>query len=404
ACWPARLIEAGTLVAGLSVLVLVGWLRRRSERRGGEELKMRRLGCGILLALALAGLVGLGTAPGRQILANARIRIEHRATALYHQLWVTAAWPAENAFLLFSHQGSLIRLPVSARTRVAAPAGEAAGAGLIGWSAWQRSGVETRWRQFQAHTAEATRVRQLVTFEFWLVPLLVLAILAKPLWTLTARLGRLRPGSGHGTARLATARELRALKPRRHTAGLRLGQVGRQPVALPEAEVYEHVLVCGPPGSGKSSGLILPNILAERGARSLVIVDPKSDLLALSRDAVSRHSEVWVVNFLDPDHSHGYNPLALVSDYLSAEAFADCWITNTGRSAKEPFWDNAAKQLIVAAVLHLRAEKRGSPPTLSDLAEFFTRHDDQTITAILGASRSEHARNCAVSFLASMSK
>ncbi|HXT34028.1 MAG TPA: type IV secretory system conjugative DNA transfer family protein, partial [Chloroflexota bacterium] len=162
--------------------------------------------------------------------------------------------------------------------------------------------------------------------------------------------------------------------------------------------------VCGPPGSGKSSGLILPNILAERGTRSLVIVDPKSDLLALSRDAVGRHSEVWVVNFLDPEHSHGYNPLDLVSDYLSAEAFADCWITNTGRSAKEPFWDNAAKQLIVAAVLHLRAEKRGSPPTLSDLAEFFTRHDDQTITAILGASRSEYARNCTGSFLASMSK
>ena len=180
--------------------------------------------------------------------------------------------------------------------------------------------------------------------------------------------------------------------------------MGARAVALPEKEVYEHVLVVGPPGSGKSSGLILPNILAERGARSLVVVDPKSELLALSRGAVSRHSEVWVVNFLDPDGSHGYNPLALVHDYLSAEAFAECWITNTGRSSREPFWDNAAKQLIVAAVLHLRAERTGAPPTLADLAAFFTRQDAETITAVLGASGSDPARECATSFLASMQK
>jgi type IV secretion system protein VirD4 len=168
--------------------------------------------------------------------------------------------------------------------------------------------------------------------------------------------------------------------------------------------VYEHVLVVGPPGSGKSSGLILPNILAERGTRSLVIVDPKSELLGITRGAVSRHSEIWVVNFLDPAGSHGYNPLAMVSDYLSAEAFAECWITNTGRSSKEPFWDNAAKQLIVAAVLHLRAEHTGAPPTLADLAAFFTRQDAETITAVLGASKSEPARDCATSFLSSVTK
>ena len=156
-------------------------------------------------------------------------------------------------------------------------------------------------------------------------------------------------------------RDLRSLRSGHAEAGLRLGRVGRQSVALPEREVYEHTLVCGPPGSGKSSGLFIPNILSERGTRSLVIVDPKSELLSLTVDAVSRHSEIWVVNFLDPSMSHGYNPLALVNSYLSAEAFAECWVSNTGRSAHEPFWDNATKLLIVAAVLHLRAEHRGLP-------------------------------------------
>ena len=226
-----------------------------------------------------------------------------------------------------------------------------------------------------------------------------------PLLALTSDLGRLRPGTGHGSARLANSRERRALRPCRGAPGLALGRAGHQTVALPEREVYEHVLVVGPPGSGKSSGLILPNILAERGTRSLVIVDPKSELLGITRGALSRHSEVWVVNFLDPAGSHGYNPLAMVSDYLSAEAFAECWITNTGRSAKEPFWDNAAKQLIVAAVLHLRAERQRPPPTLADLASFFTRQDAETITAVLGASaRASRRASAPPAFLASMAK
>ncbi len=366
---------------------------------------MRRLLIGSVLAALLAAALASATTQGRSTVQETIRRWQHRATLLYQAGWLAAAWPVENGLRLASHQGALLILPVRSSSGAGSrPARTPAGDSLIGWDAWLRPGIEARWRQLQAPTHHATQVRQLVTLELWLVPLLLLVVLAKPLWTLTARLGRLRPGTGHGTAQMAGTRELRQLRPRRRQAGLRLGQVGRQPIALPEPEVYEHVLVCGPPGSGKSSGLILPNILAERGTRSLVVVDPKSELLSITRGAVERHSEVWVVNFLDPEHSHGYNPLALVDSYLSAEAFAECWVTNTGRSSRDPFWDNAAKQLIVAAVLHLRAERTGPPPTLADLAAFFNRHDAETITAIFGASKSEHARDCAVSFLASMSK
>jgi type IV secretion system protein VirD4 len=358
-------------------------------------------------ALAVSTALGLttvlATATGRVHAGNMMQAVEDRSTTFYHEGWVAAAWPVENALRLLGHQSTLLQFDVPIQGHNA-PVASSPETGPIGWSDWLRPGVETRWRQLHAHTRQTAQVRQLVTLELWLTPLLILVLLAKPLLSLTAGLGRLRPGSGHGSARLATDRELRSLRARAGESGLRLGRVRHRAVALPEREVYEHVLVVGPPGSGKSSGLILPNILAERGTRSLVIVDPKSELLGLTRGAVAQHSEVWVVNFLDPVGSHGYNPLALVSDYLSAEAFAECWITNTGRSTREPFWDNASKQLIVAAVLHLRAERTGPPPTLTDLADFFTRQDAETITAVLGASQSEAARNCATSFLASMTK
>jgi type IV secretion system protein VirD4 len=364
---------------------------------------MRRLLlAGASIALLVAALMSVhGQSMARELTKGVQLRI----TTLYHEGWVIAAWPVENGLRLAAHQGPLLTVPIRSSAGVNRTSSKpSAGSGPIGWDAWLRPGVETRWRLLHASTRHAAQVRALVGVELWLVPILILVVLAKPLWTLTARLGRLRPGTGHGTARLASTRELRQLRPRRREAGLWLGRVGRRSVVLPEAEVYEHILVCGPPGSGKSSGLILPNLLTERGTRSLVIVDPKSELLEITRRAIERHSEVWVVNFLDPEHSHGYNPLALVDSYLAAEGFAECWITNTGRSSRDPFWDNAAKQLIVAAVLHLRAERSGPPPTLADLASFFTGHDAETVTAILGASNSPHARDCARSFLSSMSK
>jgi type IV secretion system protein VirD4 len=353
-----------------------------------------------MLVLLLAGLslflLGRGLVPW--LLGQG----EEQVTAVTRLIWVVAAWPVENALRLLAGRSTLFQLPQPVHTTPPRPQGSPGG--LIGWGDWLSPGVAVRWSQLQAATRHAAQVRQLVTVEIWLVPLIILGLLAKPVLVLTSGLGRLRPGSGHGSARLASAPEIRTLRPRRGAAGLALGRVGRQAVVLPEREVYEHLLVVGPPGSGKSSGLILPNILAERGTRSLVIVDPKSELLGRTRGAVARHSEVWVVNFLDPQCSQGYNPLALVHDYLAAEAFAECWITNTGRSGKEPFWDNAARQLIVAGILHLRAEHPQAPPTLAELAAFFTQQDPETITAVFAASASAAARQCAISFLGPMSK
>jgi type IV secretion system protein VirD4 len=43
-----------------------------------------------------------------------------------------------------------------------------------------------------------------------------------------------------------------------------------------------HVLIFGANGSGKGTRILLPNLLDMRGARSLVVVDPKGELAAVS--------------------------------------------------------------------------------------------------------------------------
>jgi len=182
----------------------------------------------------------------------------------------------------------------------------------------------------------------------------------------TAPISGGRPGTSHGSARWATAAEVRALRPRRAGGDLVVGEVGRwrpRPVAIPEGQLYEHTLLVAPNGTGKTAGLIVPNLLAEAGRRSLVIADAKGELAKLTgahlRDVLG-DDRVRVLDFLDPALSVGYNPLAYVTDAASAALFAEAWVANTGTS-KEAFWDNAARTLIGAAALHRagRPDPRG---------------------------------------------
>ncbi len=217
-----------------------------------------------------------------------------------------------------------------------------------------------------------------------------------------------RPGTSHGSARWATAAEVRALRPRRAGGDLVVGEVGRwrpRPVAIPEDQLYEHTLLVAPNGTGKTAGLIVPNLLAEAGRRSLVIADAKGELAKLTgahlRDVLGA-DQVHVLDFLDPALSVGYNPLAYVTDAASAALFAEAWVANTGTS-KEAFWDNAARTLIGAAALHLVGTAAGgAAPPLAALVDLLCGDPARAIRGRLAASPVPEVRRLARAFLANL--
>ncbi len=214
-----------------------------------------------------------------------------------------------------------------------------------------------------------------------------------------------RPGTSHGSARWADGRELAALRPHPGRADLVVGRVGRQLVAIPEREQYEHLLLVAPTGAGKTSGVILPNLLAEPGTRSLVITDPKRELLRKSTSAVrGRYGDanVWVLDLLDPALSRGYNPLAYVTDAATADLFAQTWVRNTGES-KDAFWSNAARTLIGAAALHLVATEEITPPLIA-LVDLLCGTPAEAVSATLSGSPVPEVRRLARGFLANMAK
>jgi type IV secretory pathway TraG/TraD family ATPase VirD4 len=237
-----------------------------------------------------------------------------------------------------------------------------------------------------------------------LVPLRFLAlVLFRP---------RLEPSTSHGSARWAPWWTRLGVRLRRGRAQLALGRswIGPLPITIgiPEEEQFYHAVLVAPPGAGKTSRVLIPNILreclrcrptegrAERGdawrdrwrnlghrpppPRSFVAADPKGELVRATSRAARRGHDVYLLDFLHPERSHRWNPLANVRTALDADLLAETIVANTGRG-KEPFWEQLAHGLIAAAALHLARTAEGWPPTLAELCALLLQQSPDAVLA-----------------------
>jgi type IV secretion system protein VirD4 len=319
------------------------------------------------------------------------------------------AWPVLRARASLDHWRA-----IRAGNSATVVTGDAA-TDVTSFATWRAQPLEERWSRYASAEWRDVRLATRLTAAT-LLALIVLAGGRLVLWPvlrggwfvaaliLIQRPGR--PGISHGSARWASARERRGRLAQQGRADLVIGRVGRAKVAVREDEQYEHLVLVAPTGAGKTSGLILPNLLREPGTRSLVITDPKRELLRLTSPhlrAVYGEGNVLALDFLDPALSAGYNPLAQVVDAASADLFAQTWVRNTGTS-KEPFWDNAARTLLGAAALHLVKADDDVVPPLSSLVDFLCGQPAEDVTEALANSPVPEARRLARGFLTNMAK
>jgi len=378
---------------------------------------MRKLLFVIALALTAAAAVALG--PGGWYQRGVRA-----ATARYHQAYVAAAWPAEDAGIYLgayikAHNrgaggGGFYSMPTGGQA-VVSPR-------LVSWGDWTRD-PERQYARIHRAGTDMALLRVAVMGELGGALLLVVLLLSQPLWYVTTGMAKLKPSKALGGAVLGTWRDLRELTPTRRDAQIILGKLGRRVLALTGLEQYQSIIVVGPPRAGKSVGLFITNLLAERGpgwgngliellrrrraaltqatggrvdsqgdddddgarvrldrriaagvlgrverrlqrrrlrgVRSIVVTDLKGELTERTYAAMSRRHRCQVLNLVSPGTSVGYNPLAHIRTALDAQVFAQTWIANTGQSSSEPFWDSAAKYLITAIVLHLNTTMEG---------------------------------------------
>ena len=78
-------------------------------------------------------------------------------------------------------------------------------------------------------------------------------------------------------------------------------------------EGERHLLMFGPNGSGKGTRFLIPNLLSITD-RSIVVVDPKGELAAVTADYRRTVGEVVILNPFNVLGlgSDGFNPLALL--------------------------------------------------------------------------------------------
>jgi type IV secretion system protein VirD4 len=126
-----------------------------------------------------------------------------------------------------------------------------------------------------------------------------------------------------------------------------------------------HLLCFGPPGSGKSMSLVVPNLAHLK--RSLIVIDPKGELAAITAKKRAALGKVIVLNpfgLLAGDLPHlkseGWNPLLQLhhdgADFEGdARTIADALIEKTDNRSR--FFDASAENLVTALVMWERFTK-----------------------------------------------
>jgi type IV secretion system protein VirD4 len=146
--------------------------------------------------------------------------------------------------------------------------------------------------------------------------------------------------------------------------GWPLGDVDGKVVRLPMELERENVLVIAATGSGKTSSLVIPALIAEvdrPDLRSLVILDPKGgEVSRLTMPLLPRTHRAILWDPTDPDASTvGLDPLATLpapSDdrfvgEVKALANSWFWATRGGQQSSDPFWINQPRALMEALFL-----------------------------------------------------
>lgn len=136
-----------------------------------------------------------------------------------------------------------------------------------------------------------------------------------------------------------------------------------------QTKLNNNVLVIGTPGSGKTEGIVKPNILEAEG--SYIIADPKGNLYGKFKDYLETLGyDVKKLDFTKPEESSHYNPLAYITEEQDIVKVAH--MLSMGQESicrTDPFWDYAASLLLQALIAYICESRPLEKRKMSDIYE-----------------------------------
>jgi type IV secretion system protein VirD4 len=142
-----------------------------------------------------------------------------------------------------------------------------------------------------------------------------------------------------------------------------------------------HLLLFGPNGSGKGTRLLVPNLLRLRN-RSVIVIDPKGELTAITAAERRRHGKVVILNpFKELElEASCFNPLAALDP--ASKTFVDDAM-GIGEALiqieeKDPHWSQSAQAILVALIMWEVTVARDNErePTLENVRYLLTQPDE----------------------------
>ena len=119
-----------------------------------------------------------------------------------------------------------------------------------------------------------------------------------------------------------------------------------------------NILVIGGSGAGKTRFYGKPNIM--QANTSFVVTDPKGEILRdTGRLLLEKGYEVRVLDFINMEKSHCYNPFVYLKDDNDVQKLVtNLFKATTPKNAQpqDPFWDTAASMLLLALIFYLKYE------------------------------------------------
>lgn len=186
------------------------------------------------------------------------------------------------------------------------------------------------------------------------------------------RFGQYMRGKEYGSARFGDMRDI----ARRY----------RQEQNIPLSEnvcigldMYKHqhnlnIFCLGGSGSSKTRSFCIPSIIS--GNTCLICSDPKGELLRSTGGALEKMGyDVKVLNLIDMENSHCYNPFTYLRRDEDVISMITCLIRNTtpkNAMQNDPFWEKAETGLLQALMYYLWYEAPVYEQTLAMVADMLT--------------------------------
>ncbi|MCR4642700.1 MAG: type IV secretory system conjugative DNA transfer family protein [Lachnospiraceae bacterium] len=147
-----------------------------------------------------------------------------------------------------------------------------------------------------------------------------------------------------------------------------LGQDALYNMNCYETKLNNNVLVVGASGTGKTRGIVIPNLLMANG--SYVISDPKGNLYRKYGSYLKKQGyTVRRLDFADPANSEQYNFFHYIESSMDIVRIAHMIVYASPGRSNDPFWDEAAQILLESLIAFLWENYDPSDQTPSNVSK-----------------------------------